>query len=640
MRAAPASNHHRPLPGFWGTPTEGIVAGVLLAAISTTLMLESMRVFVSYTVFVVDESNRIALAAIVFGTILSIGMAGALIRGLGPAQSITLPLILLAISRIALQFWPLPEARLVLGAIAVIGWGWLMIALLSVAREAVALGIGFGLGLDLAIRIAAGTVDLPWMTGFAAGSITVLLAAAMIVASLRHKTTAYPSEPAPIRAASLIAIGPALALFHLMTGNLGLAQTVTGLMFPQAAYALALGTALGITGSVYITVNPCRTRRIAGSPYLTGILILIGSTSLWLTHNNSVLAPAGLAAITGVGLILLTQALLMRGRTAYRPGAGWTTVWFTLGMVLQVGIEFAYYTFTGLPVLIAVAFLLLAFATGIGGERPPVATTLPAPVLFIPATVVAVLLLSYGYHLITWTEPASGPPPAGELTVVTYNIQSGFAIDDTWNLERTARTIEAEHPDIVVLQEVSRGWLVTSGVDEAMWLSQRLAMPIVFGANSSDELWGNAILTRAPILDTASERYTVTENLKRSVVGVKLETQAGDLWVFGTHLDNPGNAEEVRLAQTHQLLEFVKGRSPALILGDLNSDPGDPVLSALNAAGFTDPGKLLRSGAFTSSDRRRIDYILVPPGVTVRDLHIPDSTASDHRPVVARIQLR
>ncbi len=640
MRAAPASDHHRRQPGFWGTPTDDIIAGVLAAAISTTFMLESMRVFVSYTVFVVDESHRIALAAIVFGTILSIGLAGALIRVLGPARSITLPLILLALSRIALQFWSLPEARLVLGALAVIGWGWLTIALLSVAREAVALGLGFGLGLDLAIRIAADTVDLPWMAGIAAGSITVLLAAAMIVASLRLKATAPPSEPAPIRAASLIAIGPALALFQLMTGNLGLAQAVTGLMFPQAAYALALGTALGITGSLYVIANPRQTRRIAGSPYLTGILILIGAAGLWLAHNNPGWAPVGLVAVTAASLTLLTQALLMRGPTGYQPGAGWTTVWFTLGMVLQVGIEFVYYTFTGLPILIVVAFLLLAFAAGIGEERPPVATALPVPALFIPATVVAALLLSYGYHLVTWTEPASGPPAAGELTVMTYNIQSGFALDDTWNLERTARTIEAEHPDIVVLQEVSRGWLVTSGVDEAMWLSERLDMPYVFGANSGDGLWGNAILTRAPILDSVSERYTVTENLKRSVTGVEIATQAGTLWVFGTHLDNPGNAGEIRLAQTRQLLEFVKGRSPALILGDLNSDPGDPVLSTLNAAGFTDPGKSLREGAFTSSDRRRIDYILVPPGVTVRDLRIPDSTASDHRPVVARIQIR
>ena len=149
MRAAPTCNHHVSLLGITTQSPAGIIAGVLVAAISTTFMLEAMRVFVSYTVFVVDQSNRIALAAIVLGVILSIGLAGLLIRILGPARSITLPLIVLALSRIALQFWPLPEGRLILGALAVIGWGWLTIALLSMAREAVTLGLGFGLGLDL-----------------------------------------------------------------------------------------------------------------------------------------------------------------------------------------------------------------------------------------------------------------------------------------------------------------------------------------------------------------------------------------------------------------------------------------------------------------------------------------------------------
>ena len=81
------------------------------------------------------------------------------------------------------------------------------------------------------------------------------------------------------------------------------------------------------------------------------------------------------------------------------------------------------------------------------------------------------------------------------------------------------------------------------------------------------------------------------------------------------------------------------GHTPAPILGDLNSDPGDPVLRELSTAGFTDPGRSLLAQGVTTRDQRRIDYILVPSGVTVQDLRIPDSTASDHRPVAARIHL-
>ena len=75
MRAAPTSNHHIPQPGSPARPPERIISQVLVATLSTTFMLEAMRVFVSYTVFVVDQSNRITLAAIVLGVTLSIGLA-------------------------------------------------------------------------------------------------------------------------------------------------------------------------------------------------------------------------------------------------------------------------------------------------------------------------------------------------------------------------------------------------------------------------------------------------------------------------------------------------------------------------------------------------------------------------------------
>ncbi len=103
----------------------------------------------------------------------------------------------------------------------------------------------------------------------------------------------------------------------------------------------------------------------------------------------------------------------------------------------------------------------------------------------LPALVAVGLLLSPLYQLVTWVNPPTGPPAGPHLTVMIHNIQSGFALDRTWNLEETARTIQAEDPDIVVLQEVSRGWLVTSDVDQALWLSLRLGMPYVFGANSN-----------------------------------------------------------------------------------------------------------------------------------------------------------
>jgi endonuclease/exonuclease/phosphatase family metal-dependent hydrolase len=132
--------------------------------------------------------------------------------------------------------------------------------------------------------------------------------------------------------------------------------------------------------------------------------------------------------------------------------------------------------------------------------------------------------------LITSVDPSANPM----VRVMTWNIQSGFSIDNYWDLERQARVIKGQEPDVVILQEVSRGWLVTSYADELLWLSRRLDMPYVWGPASDDDLWGNAILSRAPLSDVSVLKYRSTENLKRSAVRAKLATDAGEVWIVAT----------------------------------------------------------------------------------------------------------
>jgi endonuclease/exonuclease/phosphatase family metal-dependent hydrolase len=249
------------------------------------------------------------------------------------------------------------------------------------------------------------------------------------------------------------------------------------------------------------------------------------------------------------------------------------------------------------------------------------------------------LLLISAWEVWSWDDVGPDAAIGPTVTVMTYNIQSGFAADNQFDLDETARVIESQQPDIVVLQEVSRGWLVTSGIDEALWLSRRLHMNYAFGANSDDGLWGNVVLSRAPLGATRTIQYDVTENLKRSAIEVQVETQVGDLWVLGTHLDDPPDAGAVRLQQAEELVASWNQRSPALVMGDMNSDPNDPVIVTLRSAGFVDYGEALNAPAYTSHDHRRIDYILGTHDMLLRDIHIPNVWTSDHRPVVATVTL-
>ncbi len=159
--------------------------GMMLAATATVLMLQAMRVFASYLYFSTDRVSWAIPAAALISTILAIGLGEPLLRRLGASRVLLLGSGVLALSRLALQFWQLPEARIVLGSVTIVSWGWMIITLLRHRREAVSLGIMTGLGLDLAIRIVFLTVDLPWMPGIAAHVVTLLLVTALVLTTIR-----------------------------------------------------------------------------------------------------------------------------------------------------------------------------------------------------------------------------------------------------------------------------------------------------------------------------------------------------------------------------------------------------------------------------------------------------------------------
>ncbi len=132
-------------------------------------------------------------------------------------------------------------------------------------------------------------------------------------------------------------------------------------------------------------------------------------------------------------------------------------------------------------------------------------------------------------------------------------------------------------------------------------------------------------------------RFDSTENLRRSVIKVRVDTVAGPVDVYGTHLDDPADAVEVRADQAEQLVEFIGGAHPALLGADLNSEPDSEVLHVLEQAGFRDAGP--ETGVTSPNGGRRIDFILVTSDIEVRDARIPESEASDHNPVVSDLSL-
>lgn len=618
------------------------LAGLALVATATVLMLQSMRVFVSYLVFVVDQSNRTSLAGIAVGVFLLSGIAWIGIRLTGPGEVLLGSTVMLAVTRVALQYWDAPDARLCLGAAVLVCWGWLAFTLLVTRRDLVALGIGLGLAIDLGVRVAFRTVDTPWMPGFAAYLVTWSLVASMLSALFQFRIPRQQRGATRSSSLALLAVGPAFVIFNLLSGNLGLAQSHLGLDFPGASVVLSFGMAIGILGAaIRCSGEIAILSNLRWWIAWRALLIVVTIGGFWWFWSGPALATLGLILATASSVILFAE-LMLDGRDRDDGGSAiWSAVCFAVGLLLEVGLLFGYYTYSGSPGFMAAAVGVFLLAVIAGTPR---VVSRPrergVPVVVVAGVIGGLLILIAGWQIWSWSDAAATSSIGPNITVMTYNIQSGFSVDNHFDLERTAQVIAAQQPDVVVLQEVSRGWLVTSGVDEVLWLSQRLNMSYAFGPNSDDGMWGNVVLSKAPIDSVQKVQYDVTENLKRSVLQVHVMTESGGVWVLATHLDDPSDAGQIRLQQADELIASWNHEVPTILMGDMNSDPSDDVITAFQSAGFVDFGRTLPGGGATSQDNRRIDYIFGTRDVVLDSIQVLQVWTSDHRPVVAHLSIQ
>lgn len=236
------------------------------------------------------------------------------------------------------------------------------------------------------------------------------------------------------------------------------------------------------------------------------------------------------------------------------------------------------------------------------------------------------------------------------LRVMTYNIQYGGG-----NLDGIAEAIRASAADVVALQEVDVHWSARSNfVDQTAALAARLGMQARFapiyrlpGENASAPMreFGVALLSRHPIVAFAN--HSITRLSTQQPEGAPPAPMPGFLEatvdvrgtmvrVFNTHLDyRPDPA--VRAQQVTESLAIIGDpATPTLMFGDLNAGPTAPELQPLferlrdSWAVFADAGLTYPATAPV----KRIDYVLASRHFRVRTAQVPDTQASDHRPVV------
>ena len=186
---------------------------------------------------------------------------------------------------------------------------------------------------------------------------------------------------------------------------------------------------------------------------------------------------------------------------------------------------------------------------------------------------------------------------------------------------------------------MTRGWAVSSSVDQVTWLARRLDMRVYFAPVSGDGSWGNAILTRANVRAADAVIFTSTENFTRGALRVEVAAEGGDVGFIVTHLDDPAEAGAAREEQVRELLAFWDGAPRTIITGDFNTTPGTTPIDRMTGAGFIDTGASFGPAVETYVGEGRIDYVFVTPDLIAGEATLGTEWASDHLPVITTVRL-
>jgi endonuclease/exonuclease/phosphatase family metal-dependent hydrolase len=597
--------------------------------------------------------NAPLLGLFALGTFAPALLAPLVRRLLGERGALALTVGGLALVRLAIQWTDAPLAVLVLATAGLVLFGWFLPLWLPSRRnrptlsDLPVLAIAFPLAflLDTGSRTWLLSYDLAWRHEWWAGLIVIGLAGLTLVLLWReladHSLEAPAEEPPLGRVWPFLGLGPWLYLAMAILHNPSAWAAITGWSDVPAHLVVNACGAMGALGCVLVAAwQPRRGwfwALLAGG-LLVGALALftagIGPGGLWL-------GLATLAAWAALGWVLAGTAR----EEPLRPGIWRSGLVTFLALLLMLVIVFvvSQYNLAWVTV-VAGAVLLLAATWAARGPaiRERVAwqggTVLAGAVAIVALLTVALLALA------DMTPRPVATPPAGQpLRVMTYNIHQGMDGDFRIDLAAIAEAIAAENPDVVALNEVNRARSNSGFVDTLPLISRRLGLPYVFGANSPDGQYGNAVLSRYPIREWRNTLYTHNTTEVRGLLRVVIEAPGGPITFYSTHLDHIDSPKNARAAQAAEALAAWAGAPRSILLGDLNAEPGKPELQAIYQTGFVDVLKATgQDNVFTYWDPiptpgRRIDYIFVTPDLAVSRAWVPQTRASDHLPVLVEI---
>lgn len=613
----------------------------VLGAQSMRFLFASLAWYLRDTVGVgVLDLIPIALAPFVLGAVLPIVSRFLTIRG-----ATWVALVGLVVARLVNQISHDPNIELWASAVATAAFVSLLPLMLSMGRSTLVGGVLLGIALDSAIKGMGLSLDLAFQDSL--GAVAVVVVAGLAALYLFWACPAVERHGvSPGSGWLLIGIGPFLFFQSLILQNQGWVSVMTGMEGAQAQLVIAL---LNVVALVVVATLERNRVAVAAAAVLLALAIGFAEGPELLFTALLILAIPSAA--------LVWSALIP---DVHERGIGASATYLTVGMTLFVILGLVYYVPLDLNLgfgqtqarLGTLALLGLIVVGAVLSGR----TTRPgmAPQTWAFGAVAALLPL---VGLLTAGGPAlTGTPSTDPLRVMAYNLHTGFDTAGRFSIEELATVIADSGATVVGLQEVSRGQLIAGATDQLALLQQRLGFEYAVYFGTTDPAWGNAILSRFPIVTVEREYLPLVGTpFRRGYLGAVIDVGGEEFLFISTHLqhinvssvheqDPEGDLYPVHTEQIATILEQWGGRQPAILVGDFNARPEWRQIRELLAAGWLDAWDQAGDGPGYTSDaadlRYRIDYVFHTTDLETVDAGNILSQASDHLPVIADIVRR
>ncbi len=241
------------------------------------------------------------------------------------------------------------------------------------------------------------------------------------------------------------------------------------------------------------------------------------------------------------------------------------------------------------------------------------------------------------------------------LRIITYNIHKCIGgLDRRYDPSRIVATVAHYRPDIVLLQEVD--FLVARSnhdrqcdlLADGLGLRHRVYFGNVQVRGGGE--YGNAILSRFPIVDARNIDLTVAPKKRRGALHAKVRVRLPSghvrtLHIYDLHLGLSGIERKIQIRRFLDSHPFatLDARAPIILGGDFNDVWGTLGRKLFAPAGFR--GTATVAATFPAyAPMRALDAVYVRGGI--RLLNVERSalklarSASDHLPLIAEVELR